>query len=78
MIGYNGVAVTTKYITVDRNTPMLLPPDIRDRASSDDMAHFVIEAVEQIPISHFNVNRRGTGSAQYPPRTLPALLIYSS
>jgi len=69
--------MTTKYITVDRNTPMLLPPDLRDWVLSDDMVHFVIAAVEQLPIRHFNVNRRGTGSAQYPPQTLLALLIYS-
>lgn len=77
MIGYNGVTMTTKYITVDRKTPMLLPPDLRDWVPSDDMVHFVIEAVAQLPTRHFNVNRRGTGSAQYPPDMLLALLIYS-
>jgi transposase len=42
----------------------------------DDMVHFVLEAVEAIPQSSFAVNYRGTGSAQYPPQMLPALLIY--
>lgn len=40
------------------------------------MVHFVIEAVEGLPTRHFKVNRRGTGSAQYPPATLLALVIY--
>lgn len=71
-----GTTMATKYINVDRKTPMLLPPDLRDWVSPDDMVHFVIEAVEPLPIHHFNVNRCGTGSAQYPPQTLLALLIY--
>jgi transposase len=55
---------------------MLLPPDLRDWIPQDDLVHFVIEAVEGMPMRSFKVNHRGTGSAQYPPRTLLALLIY--
>jgi len=57
---------------------MLLPPDLRDWVPEDDMVHFVIEAVERIPLSEndFVVNRRGTGSAQYHPKMMLALLIY--
>lgn len=40
------------------------------------MVHFVIEAVEQLPMASFKVNHRGTGSEQYPPRMMLALLIY--
>ena len=40
------------------------------------MVHFVIEAVSGMPGGHFKENRRGTGSAQYPPKTLLALVIY--
>jgi transposase len=68
--------MSTKYITIDRKTPMLLPPDLREWVPDDDMVHFVIEAVEGLPTKHFAANRRGTGSAQYPPQTLLALLIY--
>ena len=42
----------------------------------DDLAHFVIEAVERVDMGAFKVNRRGTGSAQYHPRMMLALLIY--
>ena len=42
----------------------------------DDLAHFVIEAVERVAIGAFKVNDRGTGSAQYHPRMMLALLIY--
>jgi transposase len=58
--------------------PMLLPPDLRDWVPEDDMVHFVIEAVEQMPLrlDDFAVNFRGTGSQQYSPRMMLALLVY--
>jgi transposase len=58
--------------------PMLLPPDLRDWVPEDDMVHFVIEAVEQMPLKldRFAVNHRGTGSQQYSPRMMLALLVY--
>ena len=40
------------------------------------MAHFVLEAVERVELSHFKVNERGPGAAQYHPRMMLALLIY--
>jgi transposase len=54
----------------------LLPPDLRDWIPADDLAHFVIEAVELVDFSVFKVNHRGTGSAQYHPRMMLALLIF--
>jgi transposase len=65
-----------RFVNVDRDTPMMLPPDLREWVPKDDMVHFVLEAVEAIPQSSFEVNYRGTGSAQYPPQMLLALLIY--
>ena len=54
----------------------MLPPDLRDWVPEDDLAHFVIEAVERVDLGAFKVNRRGTGSAQYHPRMMLALLTY--
>ena len=54
----------------------MLPPDLREWIPEDDLAHFVIEAVERVDMGAFKVNRRGTGSAQYHPRMMLALLIY--
>jgi len=65
-----------KYIPINRDMPMLLPPDLREWVPGDDMVHFVIEAVANLPDLRFAPNRRGTGSAQYPPRTLLTLLVY--
>ena len=55
---------------------MLLPPDLRDWVPQEDMVHFVIEAVEGIRLSTLKVNRRGSGSEQYPPKMMLGLLIY--
>ena len=68
--------MSVRFREVDRDTPMLLPPDLRDWVEEDDLVHFVIQAVERIPVSEFRVNHRGTGDAQYPPHMMLSLLIY--
>jgi transposase len=55
---------------------MLLPVDLRDWVPADDMVHFVLDAIEGMPSTDFDVNRRGSGSAQYPPQMMAALLVY--
>ena len=65
-----------KLVERDASQPHLLPPDIRDWAPEDDLAHFVLEAVERVPTGAFQADERGTGSAQCHPRTTPALLVY--
>jgi len=64
------------FIQADPKQPLLLPIDLREWIPKDDMVHFVLEAVEQVPLSCFKVNRRGSGSKQYHPRMMLALLIY--
>ena len=51
-------------------------PGLRDWIPADDLGHFVIEAVERVDLGAFKVNHRGTGSAQYHPRMMLALMIY--
>ena len=63
-------------VNLDRDTPMFLPCDLRDWVPADHLVHFILDAVEQIPTGHFRVNHRGTGSEQYPPTMMLALLIY--
>ena len=65
-----------RFKNIDRDTPMLLPPDLRDWVADDDLVHFVISAVERLPLSKFAVNEKGCGDEQYPPHLLLALLIY--
>ena len=53
--------MAARFINIDRQTPLLLPPDLRDWVAEDDLVHFVIEAVERLPLTTFAVNHRGGG-----------------
>jgi transposase len=68
--------MATRLKNLDRDTPMLLPPDLRDWMRDDHIVHFLIDAVDRLPADDFRFNRRGTGDEQYPPRMMLTLLIY--
>ena len=66
----------TRFVASDRSQPFLLPPDLRDWVPESDLAHFIVAGVERVDMSAFKVNARGSGSEQYNPRMMLALLIY--
>lgn len=33
--------MAARFVNIDRQTPMLLPPDLRDWVPEDDLVHFV-------------------------------------
>ena len=68
--------MSIRLINVDRQTPMLLPPDLRDWVPEGHMVHFILEAIDHLDLSSFRLNWRGSGSEQYPPATMLALLVY--
>lgn len=68
--------MSTRFVSIDRNQPLLLPPDLRDWLPEDDLVHFVIQAVEGVSTCSFKVNITGSGSSQYPPHMMLSLLIY--
>jgi len=70
-------SMPARFVTVDRDTPMLLPPSLQDWVPQDHLVHFVIDAVEQLDLRRARVNEQGSGSEQYPPATMLALLVYS-
>ncbi|GBQ20636.1 transposase [Gluconacetobacter sacchari DSM 12717] len=65
----------SRFIPFDRTQPYLLPPDMKSWLPADDMAHFVLAAVELVPLTAFSVPVRTGGKAQYHPRLMLALLI---
>lgn len=67
----------SRFIPFDRSQPYLLPPDLKLWLPADDMAHFIVAAVERVPMSAFCVPVRKGGKAQYHPRLMLALLIFS-
>jgi transposase len=69
--------MAARFVTLDRDTPLLLPPNLRDWVPDDHLVHFILDAVDALDLRQVKVNTRGTGSEQYPPPMLLALLIYS-
>ena len=65
-----------RFVNIDHDTPLLLPQNIRDWVPHDHLAHYILDAVDELGLSQVRVNHRGTGSEQYPPRMMLALLIY--
>jgi transposase len=55
---------------------MLLPPDLRDWVADNELARLILEAVELCDMRGAAVNLSGSGSAQYPPTLMLAVLIY--
>src|SRR5580692_2036280 len=68
--------MSTRFVNIDRTTPMLLPPDLREWVQRDDLVHFLVDALLLLDVSVAAVNVRGTGSEQYPPGMMLGLLIY--
>lgn len=69
--------MATRLVNIDRQTPMFLPPDLQEWVADNDLAKFVLEAVELSDLGTAALNVRGSGSAQYPPAMMLSLLIYS-
>ncbi len=67
----------TTYAPFDREQPFLLPPDLKDWLAEDDIAHFIVAAVDRVRVGEFRTNRQAGGKPQYHPRLMLALLIYS-
>ena len=66
-----------RFVNVDHDTPLLLPPDVREWVPEGHLVHFIMDAVGQLDLSKARVNERGTGDRQYPPSMMLAGLIYS-
>ena len=69
--------MAARFVTVDYDTPLFLPPNLRDWVPAGHLAHFVLESIAEMDLRQIRVNERGSGCPQYPPRMLLALLVYS-
>jgi hypothetical protein len=66
-----------RLVNIDRETPLLLAPDLRDWVAPNHLCHFIVDAVAELDLRQVKVNERGSGSEQYSPPMLMALIIYS-
>jgi transposase len=64
-------------VPFNREQAFLLPPDLKAWLPEDDLAHFVVAAVERVRLGAFATAARPGGKPQYHPRLMLALLIYS-
>ena len=66
----------SSFIPFNRDQAFLMPPDLKSWLPRDDLAHFVVAAVERVPLAAFEVPRRTGGKPQHHPRLMLALLIH--
>jgi len=67
----------SSFIPVRRDQAFLLPPDLKAWVPDDDLVHFVMAAIDCVLIGAFRTGSQPGGKAQYHPRLMPALLVYS-
>jgi transposase len=68
--------MAARFVNIDYDTPLFLPPNLRDWVAAGHLAHFILEAVAEMDLRQVQVNERGSGCPQYPPAMLLALLLY--
>ena len=54
MAGYR--RMPARLVSIDHDTPMLLPPDLRDWVPEDHLVHFIMEAVGLLDVSAARIN----------------------
>ncbi len=67
------------FIRADRNQTYLLPPNIKEWLPENDLAWFLLDAVERMDLSGFYRKYRedGHGRAAYEPSMMVSLLLYA-
>ncbi len=70
MAGYN-------FIRPNRDQLFLMPPALQDWLPPDDLASFILDAVDQFDLAPFHAASRadGVGQAAFPPPRMVALLL---
>ena len=53
-----------RFVPINHDTPLLLPPDWRDWVPEDHLMHCIMEAVGLLEVSAARINHRGSGSEQ--------------
>ena len=69
--------MSERFVDIEWENPMMFPVDMRGWLPEDHLVHFIVEAIKQINISGFKVNKRGSGSEQFPPEMMLSMLICS-
>ena len=65
-----------RFVSVDRDTPYLLPPSVQDWLPEDHLARFVAEIVERLDLGELTRSYGERGSDAFHPAMMVALLFY--
>jgi len=65
-----------RFVSVDRDTPYLLPPSVQEWLPDNHLARFVVEIVERLDLGELTAAYRGRGSDAFHPAMMVALLFY--
>ena len=68
--------MAARFVNLEQDTPLLLPPDRRDWVPGDHLVHFIMAALGRLDLSAARVNHSGSGSEQSPPSLMLGRLIY--
>jgi transposase len=68
--------MAVEFITIDRETPALLPASVDDYVPDDHLARFVVDVVSQLDLRNMECQYSGRGSKPWPPSMMVALLFY--
>jgi dihydroorotase len=50
--------MAARFVHIDHDTPLLLPPDLRDWISKDHLVHFIMDAVDALDLSSAKIAQR--------------------
>ena len=65
-----------RFVSVDRDTPYLLPPSVQEWLPENHLARFVVEIVERLDLGKLTKAYRGRGSDAFHPAMMVGLLFY--
>jgi len=66
----------SNFVSIDRDTPYLLPPSLQDWLPKEHLARFVVDIAEQLDLRPIKNSYAGKGSKPYHPAMMVALLFY--
>ncbi len=68
--------MSQKFIEIDRSEPIVLPDNLIEWLSDNDLAIFIVDVVEKLDVSTIENAYKHGGSKGYPPKMMLALLFY--
>jgi len=61
-------SMAIRFVPIDRDNPLLLPPNLRDWVPDDHLVHFILDAVAALDLRRVKVNERAPVPNSIRPR----------